>query len=47
MPNNYTLSMAQIKADLFMADAAITEAKKHSPKAAKYIFTLQFLSAFR
>ena len=29
--------MAYIKADLFMADAAINEAEKLSPKAAKYI----------
>ena len=35
--NSNALNMAQIKADLFMAKAAINEASGLSPKAAKYI----------
>lgn len=37
MSGSFDLSMAQIQADLFMAGAAITEAEKMTPKAAKYI----------
>ncbi len=35
--NSYPLNMAQIKADLFMAESAIEEAKNRTPKEAKYI----------
>ncbi|WP_026496132.1 hypothetical protein [Butyrivibrio sp. WCD3002] len=35
--NNYPLNMEQIKADLFVAKATIDEAKRRTPKAAKYL----------
>ncbi len=37
MPDRFSLSMAQIQADLFMAKAAIAEAEGMNPRAAKYI----------
>ena len=37
MQDNLPLTMAQIKADLFLVDAAIKEAEKIPPKEAKYI----------
>lgn len=37
MQNNLPITMAQIRADLFIVDSAISEAEKLSPKAAKYI----------
>ena len=37
MQNNLPLTMAQIKADIFLVEAAIAEAEKLSSKDAKYI----------
>lgn len=37
MPDNLPMTMAQIKADIFLIDAAIKEAEKRSAKEAKYI----------
>lgn len=38
MPDKeYPLNMAQIKADLFLAKASVEEARRRTPKAAKYI----------
>lgn len=37
MQNSLPLSMAQIQADIFLAEIAVAETEKRTPKAAKYI----------